>query len=399
MVQLLSRLHKKFTIFYRFLKFISPSYKSLTHMKPTFHFITFIILMLASTCRVFSQDIRFNKVSLPDEINEETVIGITQDLHGNIWLCLSASSGLYQYDGAQFKSFVHDQFNPNSLADNYVECVYADKSGNIWAGTYGFGLDKFDPQTGNFTHYRHSEKDPYSISGDSITCIIQDRQGFLWIGTNWNGLDRMDPATGKFTHYKYNKNDPTSLSFNQIRALFEDKQGVIWVGTGANGPAENPGKKGGLNRFNNNTGTFTRYMHDKNNANTLVDDRVRAIFEDSHGNFWVGTAGDGLHTMDRASGTFERHAFDPAHPDKLSRPSLKKIYTWADDNITFITEDSRGAIWIGTFGNGVNHYEPESKKITHYSGQKSGKSNLAYTTILFCSKHGVLWCICSTCLC
>ena len=89
---------------------------------------------------------------------------------------------------------------------------------------------------------------------------------------------------------------------------------------------ENPDKKGGLNRFNKNTGTFTRYLHDEKDPHSLIDNRVRAIFEDSYGNFWIGTAGDGLHTMDRENGTFERHTYDPAHPEKLSRPPLKKFY-------------------------------------------------------------------------
>jgi hypothetical protein len=39
----------------------------------------------------------------------------------------------------------------------------------------------------------------------------------------------------------------------------------------------------------------------------------------------VGTAGDGLHTMDRNKGTFERHSYDPAHPEKLSRPRKRKL--------------------------------------------------------------------------
>ncbi len=82
---------------------------------------------------------------------------------------------------------------------------------------------------------------------------------------------------------------------------------------------------GGLNKLNKKTGKFTRYLHDEKDPHSLIDNRVRAIFEDSRGNFWVGTAGDGLHTMDRAKGTFERHLYDPSHPDKLSRPPVKNI--------------------------------------------------------------------------
>lgn len=74
-----------------------------------------------------------------------------------------------------------------------MECVYADKSGNIWAGTLGAGLEKFDPKTERFTHYKHNEKDPSSISNGIITCLLQDQEGVLWIGTEHGGLNRMDP--------------------------------------------------------------------------------------------------------------------------------------------------------------------------------------------------------------
>lgn len=362
-------------------------------MQSRFHLFLSVLLLLVNASRVVSQDIRFDKVSLSDQTGSGVITSITQDLQGNIWFSPN-TSGLCRFDGVNMKIYSHDALNPGSLAHNRVECVYADKSGNIWAGTYGFGLEKFDPETGSFTHYKHNENDPTSISGDTITCIIQDRDGFLWVGTNWNGLNRMDPATGKFTHFRYKKNDPASLSFDQVRVLYEDKKGVLWVGTGSNVTVdENLAKKGGLNQFNSSTGNFTRYLHDEKNSRSLIDDRVRAIFEDSGGNFWVGTAGDGLHTMDRARGTFERHTYDPLHPEKLSRPALKKSVDWADDNITFITEDAHKNIWIGSFGNGINRYDPVSKKITHYSPKKNSGGSLSdSTTWSSCtSRDGVIW--------
>ncbi len=111
-----------------------------------------------------------------------------------------------------------------------------------------------------------------------------------------------------------------ALSQNNVRAIYEDREGTLWIGTGV--PWDPQDLEGGLNKFDRSKGTFTRYLHDPTNANSLVSNKVRAIFEDSKGNFWVGTDKDGLHTLDRKTGKFTRYSYDPKHPEKLSRPPV-----------------------------------------------------------------------------
>src|SRR6185436_4493342 len=126
-----------------------------------------------------------------------------------------------------------------------------------------------------------------------------------------------------------------------------------------------------LNLFHRDNGTFTRYMHDPKDPHSLNGNKVRAIFEDSYGNFWIGTEGDGLHTMDRKTGKFTRYPYDPSKPNQLSRTSLKGPW----DHITFITEDADRKIWIGTLQNGLIRYDPVSKQVTHY-GSDDDKTGL-----------------------
>jgi ligand-binding sensor domain-containing protein len=69
------------------------------------------------------------------------------------------------------------------------------------------------------------------------------------------------------------------------------------------------------------------------------------------------------------------------------------LYSWADDHITFITEDPKRALWIGTFENGIIRYDPSSKKINHYSAQKDSVGNFSDSTTwwAFTSREGVMW--------
>jgi ligand-binding sensor domain-containing protein len=287
---------------------------------------------------------------------------ITQDPHGYMWFAGQSAQCLYRYDGNRMISFRRDDANPNSLGGTNLETVYADDSGMIWVG-FGDdpkgGLDQFNPATGIYKHYRNLPNDLGSLSIGIVTVILRDHLGILWVGTH-NGLDRLDEKTGKFIHYRNEPGNPRSLSSNNVRAVYEDHRGVLWIGTGLYWENNN---EGGLNRFDRNTGTFTRYLNDPKNPHSLINNKVRAIFEDSRGTFWVGTKGDGLHTMDREKGSFERRLYNPAKPDELSRPKLKP---GDQDHITFINEDSTGAIWIGTYA-GINRYNPVTKKITHYA--------------------------------
>lgn len=306
-----------------------------------------------------------------------------------MWFADQTQTCITRFDGYRMTSYRNELSNPNSLGGTYPECIMADSSGVIWVGFYGMGLDRFDPETGEFTHYRHRPDDPASLSNDSVTAVLIDYKGIVWVG-NYGGLDRLDPGTGKFTHYRYNAQDKTSLSHNRIRSLYEDSQGTLWVSTGVPFDLNKP-NEGGLNRFDRRTGTFTRFMHDPLDSSSLINNKVRAIFEDSRGTFWVGTAGDGLHTMNRAKGTFTRHRYDPAKPKKLSRPPLRKGSYF--DHITFIAEDGAGAIWIGTFQEGINRLDSITQEITHYHDDGESETKFMDNSgwVSYTSRDGVLW--------
>lgn len=347
------------------------------------------LFLLTALCTAQEQPVTFKRVSLGNT-NFALITGITQDSRGYIWL--ASLTGLDRFDGYHHIRYSNDPLNPNSLVDNFIECICADKNGMIWVGTKNGGVDRLDPETGIFTHYHSRPQDKATLSSDTITVITEDHEGILWVGTI-KGLNRLDPKTGKVTRYQHDQKDSTSLTEDLVRAIYVDHDDILWIGTGSPWRGVPWKEMGGLNRFDRNTGKFKRYLHDPKDRHSLIDNRVRALFEDSHGTFWVGTAADGLHTMDRKKGTFERYPYDAVHPEKLSRPPLKKTFMDADDHITFITEDASGAIWIGTYANGINRYDPKTKKITHYGNAKDSTNGFTDNSgwFAFSSRDGVLW--------
>jgi len=343
------------------------------------------LLVLAYSLR--AQQVKFYPVIPPEGTSwGRNINSITQDAQGYIWL--GSSVGLHRYDGYNLVSFKHDPLNPFSIAGNRVRYLYTDRTGYVWVGLNGEGLDKLDPATNNFTHFRHQQNDPASLDGDKINIILEDHEGIIWVGTD-NGLNRMDKKTGKFTRYHHDPNDLTSLSNGPVEALYEDKQGTLWIGTARALVFEEP-SYGGLNRMDKKTGKFIRYQHDPNNPESLTDDRVTAIFEDSRGNFWVGTSGHGLHIMDRGKGSFHRYIYDAAHPEKLSLATpVNKNFIY--EFVTFLTEDATGVLWIGTFQKGVYRYDPNTQKKTRFEADSVSGFTDKTGYKIYTSRDGVLW--------
>jgi signal transduction histidine kinase/ligand-binding sensor domain-containing protein len=352
------------------------------------------------TVPAFTQQVQFNKVIENKMNNFGVIFSITQDRQGYIWFS-SVQRGLHRYDGKKITTYSHDNDNPHSIASNIATAVSADSSGHIWVGLSEHGLDRFDPATNKFTHFRHDPKDPFSLGNDSISAITTDRAGNTWIGTV-RGLDMYDHRTGRFMHYNIDDRikhvDFQKENFG-ISTIYEDKKGILWIGWGNpyNGKKDEPG---GLVRLDRVSGKMTSYKHDSIDANSLADNNVNAIYEDSKNNFWIGTNGDGLHLMDRVTGKFTNFKYDAAHPEKLSAPPISA--TRENNYLSFITQDIYGRLWIGSMGSGINMYDPVANRTTHFGTVANDKtSRFAKDTLngftgdaalrALPSKDGLLW--------
>ena len=333
-----------------------------------------------------THDLKFTTVTGENGVFLGKINDITQDKNGTIWFSDQTNRGITKYDGTRMTRYQNDSRKTNSLGGIYPECLFADSSGIIWIGFYGYGLDRFDPENNIFTHFRHDPNDSQSIANDTVTAVLIDHLNNVWVAT-YGGLDLLDPATGKFSHFAHDPSDPASLSWNIIRALYEDREGTIWVGTGL---AWHTNQNGGLNRFDRKSGTFTRYLHNPENPYSLSNNKVRAIFEDSKGTFWVGSMGkNGLQSLDRKTGIFTTYPLGPKTQDSPSRPPVKSEF----DHITFLTEDAEKCLWIGTLANGISRFNPQTKTTSHYTSQtastKGFKDDSGWTA--YASPDGWLW--------
>jgi ligand-binding sensor domain-containing protein/signal transduction histidine kinase len=335
--------------------------------------ILLLLIIVGISKSAFAQQPQFNL-----QVNEKTqhfgpAYSFIQDQQGYIWFS-SFSKGLIRYDGKTFKPLRHEPEKPNSPASNLIISMAVDRSGKIWMAHYGKGVDRFDPVTNTFTHFTNNKADPNSLISDTAFSVMVDHTGKLWIGTI-KGLVSFDNKTNKFTHIQKKINNKPTDTGNAVFTVYEDKKGIIWFITGDpfTGSATNPE---GLVRLDPSTGKQIVYKADPQNPESLINTQVTAIFEDSRGNFWVGTKGNGLHTLNRETGKFTRFLYDAAQPGKLSRPPISKMDT--TDIISFIREDQNGKLWIGSFQNGLNWYDPVLKQTWHFGLSKIIKNKTAF---------------------
>jgi signal transduction histidine kinase/streptogramin lyase len=221
---------------------------------------------------------------------------------------------------------------PGELSGTWILSIVEDRSGYLWFGTLGAGLNRLDRRTGKFKVFRHDAADPHSLSQNTVAKLFVDGRGVLWAGTD-DGLDAFDPATESFRTYK-----AQGLGEMRVRDIAEDSQGALWIALRATG----------VLRLDPVTRQFTTYQHTPQ-PGSLSSDKTWAVSVDRAGIVWIGTE-SGLNRFDPATGAFTTYY----ESDGL-----------ADNSVSHILEDERGDLWVSTH-NGLSRFNPREKTFQNY---------------------------------
>jgi signal transduction histidine kinase/ligand-binding sensor domain-containing protein/DNA-binding response OmpR family regulator len=287
---------------------------------------------------VYKQD-DIDKYSL----HNSSIQALYKDRQGNMWVgTYSGGIGLWKKGQNKFLHYRHSA-SPASLSNNDVLSFLEDSRHRMWIGTDGGGLEQFDRHTGSFTHVRHHIGDPNSISGDYILALHEDPNNSLWIGTWGDGLSVMNKDMTRCRRYKNDPAIPSSLGGDNIYAIASDRDNDIWIGLYG----------GGLDKYDPRTDGFVHYKHLFSNPNSPGGDRVQTLCVDRDGALWIGTYDGGLDKFDKHTGLFTHFRHNP-YRNSLSNNSVNYVY-----------EDSHGGIWICTTV-GLDHLDKATGVFTNY---------------------------------
>jgi ligand-binding sensor domain-containing protein len=164
----------------------------------------------------------------PDELYKNTIMNMRADNNSTIWLALY--SGIGKWDTQTHQAVYYNEFIPyEGVSTSTASDILPDQTGNIWVGTLGLGLQKFEKSANRFTRIFIPEKNnKYSISSAVINCMIPINDSMIAIGTGSGGVDLFNMHTNQF----YSINAADGLPSNNIGALYFIAPNNLWASAG-----------------------------------------------------------------------------------------------------------------------------------------------------------------------
>ncbi len=279
------------------------------------------------------------------------VSALHRALDGNMWV------GTYGGHLVRFQAGVADAHW--SLPEIDVMAIRDDADGNLWIATYGGGL--FRLHGGELTSLGAAD----GLTSDTVWALEEDSEGSLWMGTEGGGLLRLrDTAVTPIT-------TRDGLPHDRVWVVHADPAGRLWAGT-----------DGGLAMWEN--GELTTYT----TRDGLASNAVTAFSDRADGSLWIGTyQGLNLWRDERISpappgddvtitAVYEADADLWLGTENRGLLRLRSgevtSFTVDDglpaDNVKVLAGDRDGTLWIGTDGGLARLRAGEPVTITRVEG-------------------------------
>jgi len=325
--------------------------------------------------QVFVHD---TKISVNQEISQSRITDIIEDERGFIWF--GTMDGLNKYDGYTVKIFRNISGDSTSISNNQIIKLLEDREGYIWIATAN-GINKLNPYTEIFSHFiipnrtkNHITINDFALDKDqnlwystdiglfmlphlkknsthiefqkdsiSSTSLLIDQKNRLWIGSSDSLIRCYDLDTKKITKWPLPLGE-NEHPYTKISKIYEDKQNRIWFssydywGKAAYGSTFllKPGDKQ-INNF--------EYFKGLKNINELFYDYYPVSNFDSRDNeIW---------TVSTTLAGIVMYNFDNNELNYFI-DKIQDINGYNTFGKTCILIDSKGLIWEGSNGNGIN---------------------------------------------
>ncbi len=299
---------------------------------------------------------------------------VLQDQKGYIWL--ATIDGLVRFDGMTFKQFSSPLIE--RVAARNIRALAQTSDGTIL----------MLPAVGGVVQFKNGQFSQHPVGGDfagkQFQTLFVDQGGAVWLGSA-GGMVRHWLA-GVVTNF-----GPANGLSSRVKASFAaDNAGGVWIASGGFLGCYRDGQLRHFSETLNPTeSTVVASSRSggiwvcKNRELLKMDDGqlstvstnlpwvalggdVREMFEDSNRVLWIGTGAQGLFRFDGSN--------------------FYRVET-SQSQITHITEDDEGDIWVATSGGGINRLRP---KLFQLYNTKTGLPE-DVSDALCADKRGDVW--------
>ncbi len=314
----------------------------------------------------------FSSVSTVIKENDCEVVTASVDHSNSLWLGTD-SKGIIIID-LKTGNFSHQMYSPEKtegITSNFIKSIYPGNNGIVYVGTDGGGLQIFNEHSIKFENYKNNSFNNKSINDDDIWAINKYQDKIL-VGTSSGGLNILNPTTKEAVFLKHSKNNPNSLSNNFISAIIEDSLGNYWIST----------RGGGINIFNPKTQSFTTINHDAENSNSLSGDYIYTMYKTRNNNFWISVSNKGLNHYNPFTNKFKKYRHQPNNKKSIGSNGIVNIF-----------EDSKGKIWLALEQNGLDCFDPLKEEFIHFTHDSKNNNSLRTNDVIcvFEDSYNTIW--------
>lgn len=185
------------------------------------------------------------------------------------------------------------------------------------------------------------------LSQSWVRCIYQDSYGFMWFGTGGNGINKYNGY--EFKVYKKNPRIRNSLANNLIHAICEDTNRNLWVGT-----------QTGLNLYDRENDCFKVFPG-------LQSQYITGFYETDHEILFVTTINN-IYEINLKNNNVKPYCNEASG-------CLQDIFVDA------IVEDADGNLWLGS-SNGLYLLDTLNKSFTIFKHNDNDPGSLSDNVIM-----------------
>jgi signal transduction histidine kinase/ligand-binding sensor domain-containing protein len=222
----------------------------------------------------------------PASLHGQYVYALHEGTDGRIWVGTQAHGALW-IDPASLSAHRLPLFpEEDGVGHPWVGGFIEIRPGEMWVVTFGAGIDVLDLHSHRIRErLRHDPAVPGTLAMDRVMQPLRDRSGLIWIGTWGSGLQRHNPLAEAFRTLRHSPTRAHGLSDPIVLSALEMEDGSIWLGTGGNG----------IDILDRHRGVVGGFRPDASKTGTLRDGTVRAMARTADGSVWIGTHQSGLH--------------------------------------------------------------------------------------------------------